>query len=192
MYKQEWEESYSSQKIQNKNQYPSEEVIFFLMHRFSSLPHKSNIKILDLGCGWGNNLKFYQDKGFSYFGVDFSESAIEHCKKDHKNVFCCSIDELPFESNKFDVVIDRMAIQHNPLEIIQKIFFEVKRVLKKEGVFYSNLIEKANYTFQTSYLSASDIKQYASIFSKVDLESIQRFKENGQLISKVNILTAIK
>ena len=53
------------------------------MHRFSSLPDKSNIKILDLGCGKGNNLKFYQDKGFSYLGVVFSESAIEHWKKNH-------------------------------------------------------------------------------------------------------------
>ena len=192
MYKKEWEDSYSSQKIQNKNEYPSEEVIFFLMHRFSNLRDKSNIKILDLGCGWGNNLKFFQDKGFTYFGVDFSESAIAHCKKNHKNVFCCSIDKLPFESNKFDVVIDRMAMQHNPLDIIQKTFFEVKRVLKKEGVFYSNFVEKANYTFKTTYLSIADIKKYASIFSSIDMESIVRSKENGELISKVNILTATK
>tara|TARA_B100000886_G_scaffold335220_1_gene291960 strand:- start:2136 stop:2714 length:579 start_codon:yes stop_codon:yes gene_type:complete len=192
VFKKEWEDSYSSNQLQNKNQYPSEEVIHFLMHKFSKSKDKSKINILELGCGWGNNLKFLKDQGFSYVGVDFSESAIKHCKKYHKNVYCCSIDQLPFKSDKFDIVLDRMAIQHNPMNIIKKTFLEVKRVLKDNGFFYSNLVEEANYTFKTTYLTTFDIKNISSIFSKVDLESVVRYKENGEIISKINILIATK
>ena len=61
MFKKEWENSYSSETLQNKYEYPSEEIINFLMHKYSYLNDRSNINILELGCGWGNNLKFLKD-----------------------------------------------------------------------------------------------------------------------------------
>ena len=192
MFKKEWENSYSSETLQNKNEYPSEEIINFLMHKYSYLNDRSNINILELGCGWGNNLKFLKDKGFSYYGVDFSPTAIEHCKKNHRNVYCCSIHELPFREDFFDVVFDRMALQHNPFNVIENSFFEVRRVLKKGGIFYSILAEEAQYTFETSFLLKSEIKNLAKLFSSNYVETIIRFKEDGKIISKVNILNATK
>ena len=119
MYKVEWEKSYSSNSFENKNEYPSEEVISFIMRNYGSVEDRSKINVLEVGCGWGNNLNFFKHKGFSYTGIDFSSTAVEHCLINHKNVFCCSMHDMPFQTNTFDVVVDRMAIQHNPIEIIR-------------------------------------------------------------------------
>ena len=53
-----WEKVYSASIFRNKNQYPSEEIISFMMRNYGELKNKSSIKVLDMGCGWGNNLKF--------------------------------------------------------------------------------------------------------------------------------------
>nr|WP_320664431.1 class I SAM-dependent methyltransferase [Prochlorococcus sp. MIT 1223] len=192
MNSKEWEDSYSSNSFSNKNEYPSEEIVSFIMRRFSDVKDFSNIECLDLGCGWGNNLRFLKDKGFSYSGVDFSKTAINHCKLNHKNVYCNSVEDMPFPNESFDVAFDRMCIQHNELSKIPKIFSEVHRVLKSSGVFFSILVEKANYNYTTSYLSRDQIEEISSIFSSINLDYIERSYEGGHHIVRANILTAIK
>ena len=56
MYKVEWEKSYSSNSFENKNEYPSEEVISFIMRNYGSVEDRSKINVLEVGCGWGKNL----------------------------------------------------------------------------------------------------------------------------------------
>ena len=58
MFKEEQENDYESDSFRNKNEYPSEQVVSFLMKNYGDLKDRSNINILDLGCDWGNNLKF--------------------------------------------------------------------------------------------------------------------------------------
>ena len=192
MFKKEWENAYSSDSFRHKNEYPSEEVVSFLMQNYGDLKDRSNINILDLGCGWGNNLKFFKDKGFSYSGIDFSDSAVKHCRKYHDNIFCCSMDKLPFENQYFDVVIDRMAIQHNKFEIIKSTFNEIFRVLKKSGFLFSILIEKGDYQFGTTYLSKSDISFLTKDFIKKEIDYVKKSYNNQEKVMICNILKAQK
>ncbi len=188
----EWEGVYSSETFMHKNEYPSLEIVSFLMKRYGRLTDRSQISVLDLGCGWGNNLKFLKEKGFNYFGVDFSESAVKHCLENHKNISCCSLEDLPFESNSMDVIFDRMAIQHNEPKVIEKIFAEVHRVLKKDGVFYSILVDKADYDFYTTFLSVKEIKDLSQKFDRIELDYQETSMNNGKNIYRANILTAYK
>ena len=192
MNSKEWEEIYSSKTFKNKNEYPSEEIVSYLMKKYGSLENRANINCLDLGCGWGNNLKFLRDKGFSYSGVDFSESACRYCKLSHENIYHASVDKLPFLNETFDVVFDRMCIQHNPIEKIEEIFKEVYRVLAKSGNFYSILVEKANYKNNTTYLSRSQIEKLSSDFSTFEIDYSERSFEGGKYLIRSNILVAIK
>tara|TARA_Y100000991_G_C21876646_1_gene307601 strand:+ start:184 stop:771 length:588 start_codon:yes stop_codon:yes gene_type:complete len=195
MYKVEWEKSYSSNSFENKNEYPSEEVISFIMGNYGSVEDRSKINVLEVGCGWGNNLNFFKHKGFSYTGIDFSSTAVEHCLINHKNVFCCSMHDMPFPSNTFDVVVDRMAIQHNPMEIIKETFEEVRRVLKKSGSLFSILIDECStnkYSFKTTYLNQNKIKEFTKAYSDISLDYQIRSTNSGKNFSRVNILTAQK
>lgn len=191
-FSMEWENSYSSNEFTNKNEYPSLEIVAFLMRSYGTLTDRSKVNVLDLGCGWGNNLSFLRDKGFSYSGIDFSESAINHCKKSHQNVYCGDFKNLPFENESFDVVFDRMAVQHNPINSISTIFKEVHRVLKPGGKFYSILVEKADYSYSTTYLNSSQIRELAHEFSEIQIDYTKQTFNGGNRLIISNQLLAVK
>ena len=56
--------------------------------------------------------------------------------KEYKNIEYKVIDiqDIPYEDNSFDIVIANMMLYHVP--DINKALSEVKRVLKKDGIFY--------------------------------------------------------
>ncbi|MDC1174976.1 class I SAM-dependent methyltransferase [Bacteriovoracaceae bacterium] len=188
----EWEKTYSSNTFRNKNQYPDIELVSFIMRTYGEVEEKSSINILELGCGWGNNLNFFKDKGFSYCGVDFSESAIAHCKKEHPNSQVMDFRSLSFSENSFDCIVDRMAVQHNPKEDIRKIINNVHSLLKSGGKFFSTLIEKANYDYETSFLSKEDILDMTNMFNNVQVDYLERSYNNGSIVAKHNILVCTK
>ena len=116
-----WEKVYSASIFRNKNQYPSEEIISFMMRNYGEIKNKSSIKVLDMGCGWGNNLKFLKHQGFSGTGIDTSKTAIQNCISLGCDAQVCDFGKLTFRNNSFDVVIDRQAIQHNTIKNINVI-----------------------------------------------------------------------
>ena len=77
-----WDEVYSSEGNNHKNIYPDVEIIRFLAKNFP-LSNRSK-KILDLGCGWGNNLNLLKDKKFDYYGIDYSPSRATKLNRDIK------------------------------------------------------------------------------------------------------------
>lgn len=99
---------------------------------------KSGIKrILDLGCGEGEFLSICQDKGLDCFGVDISDYALKKAKSKIKGEFFranLEKDNLPFPSGYFDAVTIFDTVEH--LKNPQPVFKEVKRVLKRNGLFF--------------------------------------------------------
>lgn len=189
---QEWEAIYSSDSFRNKNQYPSEEIISFLMRRFGARPDKAKIHILDVGCGWGNNLSFLRAQGFTYAGIDFSKTAVAHCRKLHDQVVCADLVKMPWADSSFDVAFDRMAIQHNPHDTVKKIFAEVRRVLKPGGIFYSAFIESGECGVLTTYLNEQGLRELARDFSRITVDYVIQTLDNQTDRVKTNVLVAEK
>lgn len=137
-----WEAIYSEGKALNR--YPFDQVVSFIYRNFSRNKPRAETKILEIGCGAGNNLWFAAREGFSVSGVDGSPSAIEFAKKRfadeglqgdlHVADFIC----LPFDDNAFDFVIDREALTCSPFADAQKTVAEVRRVLAPGGKFFFN------------------------------------------------------
>lgn len=90
----------------------------------------SNTRILDVGCGHGDFLKPVYDKTPHTYGVDPDKEAL---KKNTliKNKIIGVVEELPFESNFFDLVISEWVLEHLPDP--EKAFHEICRVLKPGG-----------------------------------------------------------
>jgi len=82
--------------------------------------------LLDVGCGDGNFAKII-NKNVEYYGIDI--------KKNSNGVKECDItkDRFPFKNNFFDTVIMLEVLEHIP--DYTNCFLEIKRVLKKDGVF---------------------------------------------------------
>lgn len=87
--------------------------------------------VLDVGCGEGENLR--KNKELIY-GFDINEKVISKLVEEGYKVKKGNVTEMPFEDNFFDVVYNRNIIEHLDPFQAQKMFLEMKRVLKKDGI----------------------------------------------------------
>ena len=165
----EWEKIYKKNSFREKNKWPNEDLISFIMRKYGNTKNKNKINILELGCGWGNNLRLLKDLNFNYFGIDQSKTATNYCKKYYKNIFCCNFSEIPFGDQFFDIVLDRQSIQHNDKFSINNIFSEIHRILKKRGLLYSHLISKSSYKVKTHHFKVNEIKKFLKNFSSLEI-----------------------
>jgi ubiquinone/menaquinone biosynthesis C-methylase UbiE len=185
----EWEDLYNQPGQSHKNRYPDGDIIRFVMRNFSSGERK-NIRILDLGCGWGNNLRFLCDEGFEAWGIDGSAKACHHCLTISPNVLLGNLTHLPFADEFFDAAIDRNSIQCNTIDAVQAIVQEAHRVLKPGGLLHSIILAQTNQperfhahylTSPKSKLSRKAVERIFAPFSSLEIDYDQRTYEGGQL-----------
>lgn len=96
--------------------------------------------ILDIGCGSGWIEEMLLLRGANKItAIDISDDVIRKAKRKKlkKTVYLtASAIDLPFKKNSFDTIVSSEVIEHIPAKTEQKMFDEMKRVLKPGGVFY--------------------------------------------------------
>lgn len=113
---------------------------------FKYLDPKSDMKILDLGCGTGNLTYKLANLGCNVTGIDISEKMLEEAMRKSVNgngtvdFYKMNGDNIDFEDNSFDCVISNAAFEfiENPEEVLQELF----RVLKPNGIVVIGTIQK--------------------------------------------------
>ena len=92
--------------------------------------------LLDVGCGTGNLLKLISSKyDAELAGVDLTPKMLKIAKiklEDKADLKIADSEELPFDDNKFDMVICTDSFHHYPHP--EKVLAEIKRVLQDEGM----------------------------------------------------------
>jgi len=141
-----WESNIYAKNL-HINKYPYGELIsiFFNSLKFlnTNSINRQNTKVLELGCGAGNNLWFFAEQGFDTYGIDGSKSACtiarEVCNSKNLKVTIqqAYFDKLPFENESIDIIVDRESTYCGKFEDIKKWWTEVNRVLKKGGIVIS-------------------------------------------------------
>ncbi len=102
--------------------------IFDYLRRFVTTP---NAKILDVGCGTGNNVQKWSMIGDAY-GVDPSADALRFChKRGLTQVVKGDAEHLPFPAQTFDGITLLDVLEH--IESEGQALNECARVLKKNG-----------------------------------------------------------
>lgn len=137
-----WEDIFSQQEW---GKYPSEDLIRFVARNFYKVPVRKDIKILEVGCGPGANLWYIAREGFTVYGIDGSGTAVTRAKKRlddecagwQGDIVAGDIVALPWEDGFFDAVIDNEAVYCNSYEQSKKIYHEMLRVCKKNGMLFS-------------------------------------------------------
>ncbi len=110
----------------------SEESDSYLKTVIEKLDLKQGDRVLDLGCGTGNELKqlkkIYDAR---VFGVDISASSADNLRLQTADVAIADATNLPFKDKEFDFVHSKDMFVH----IIdqRKFFKEVARILKDDG-----------------------------------------------------------
>lgn len=83
-----------------------------------SAPHGGE-RLLDIGCGAGDNLRLFRQKGCLVTGFDSSAANIDACGKRLENraeLHAGNPEELPFSDNEFDIVtmVASLEYMQNP------------------------------------------------------------------------------
>ncbi|CAH2405811.1 class I SAM-dependent methyltransferase [Mesorhizobium escarrei] len=102
-------------------------------------PPLSQCRILDVGCGYGNQLGWFNDRGVqpeNLFGVDLLAAHIEIARKRYPtfNLIQSNAEHLSFPDNAFDIVIAFIIFSSvTDSKMAENIASEMLRVLKKSG-----------------------------------------------------------
>ena len=178
-------------KGQQLNHWPYTNVVSDII-RLTKGKDRKKLKILEIGCGTGNNLWFAAELGMQVYGLDISETAIQNGKSrlaqlgfKNTDLRVGDITRLDWEDNYFDIVLDRGALTQNNYQRIGACLQEVKRILKKEdGIMLSYTLfglnttaikyakEMSKNTFD--YFTDSKFKNVGltSFFGKNDIEEL--------------------
>lgn len=117
-----------------------------------------NGKVLELGAGQAQDGRFFAAHGYEVTATDFEETALEIAKQkaaseslvlDFQKVDLRNA--LPFEDESFDVVYAHLSLHYFDKETTQRIFAEIRRVLRKGGVFafFVNSVHDPEYNTGT-------------------------------------------
>jgi len=145
-----WEEVFQSQAW---GKYPSEDLIRFVARNFYDAADRSQINLLEAGCGPGANLWFLTREGFQAHGVDGSQTAINlaHSRLDREcpgwqgKLHRGDIRRLPYPDMTFDGAIDVECIYSNPFDASREIYQELARVTKAGGKLFSRTFARDSW-----------------------------------------------
>ncbi len=138
-----WEDTIYGQGA-HLNKYPFDLVVTFVFRHFPRQTPRGEVRVLEIGCGAGNNLWFVAREGFAAHGLDGSPSAIEFARERFQaeglqaDLRVGDFTRLPYADAMFDLVIDRGALVCCSHEVCLKAVQEVRRVLKPGGKFLFN------------------------------------------------------
>lgn len=134
--------------------FPYDKVITFVFRSYPRNIPKSQVKILEVGCGAGNNLWALAKEGFDVYGIEGSKTAIELAEKEFSkygvsgHFFCQDFTkEYPFEDNFFDLVFDRCSLTCVSYQAAAIAIQEVHRVLKQGSLFFFNPYSTEHFSF---------------------------------------------
>lgn len=148
------------------------------------------LKICDIGCGKGGNIK-YINKYFNptfVIGMDISIENIKFCvqnNKEDRNVFCVGDAEaLPFKRDSFDVVLNIESSYYYPDKYL--FYKEIAKVLKIQGYFlYADFFDTSELAHIEEFLLqiGFSILRNQDITSNVIL-SIDKSAKNNECLMR--------
>ena len=134
-----WESLYKSGR--QLNRYPWDVAVTFVTRHAPKDKPRSNVEILEVGCGTGSNLWFAAREGFNIAGLDISETAIRYAtnrftEENLRGGFVVGdLRSLPFDGSSFDLVIDRAAITCLDQIGAARSIASIHAVLRRGGYF---------------------------------------------------------
>jgi SAM-dependent methyltransferase len=110
----------------------------WLLEWLHMVPHSKSKRALDVGCGSGFNAKLLLESGFEVHAMDFSERALELCKRDAPQAHRILADiraGLPFASDTFVLVVADLSLHYFSMAITAMAIRDIADKLVIGGLF---------------------------------------------------------
>lgn len=131
----EWDQRYRDNT--HLSIWPWSDLVSYVM-RYAR-PQSPDVRVLELGCGAGANIPFFQKLGVQYHAIEGSAFIVEKLRQTYPE-FSATLQvgdftlELPFEG-AFDLIVDRGSLTCNTTAAIQRCLSQVYDKLKPGGKF---------------------------------------------------------
>jgi len=165
-----------------------------------------NINLLDLGCGTGKLLEYYNDYIDYYIGVDHSDKMLNQALMKYTNHIFINDDISNYQNKeyKFDIIASLYDTINHLLSktLWEKLFFNVSEMLQDDGVFifdvctkndleknwpdHINIIDKQNYVI----ISNGEFDQESKV-SKIHHNYFVKEIDNDTYIRKYDCIEHI-
>ena len=149
------------------------------------LPNQKNLEILEVGGRDGYQANMISDKGHNVTSID-----INPIYPQFHTVQKCTIHELDFKENSFDIIYSSNMLQE--IQQIEESFTEMKRVLKSNGIiihivpssWWSLITNFWHYCIIPKYLIRSN--KFKKIFN-LNLKQVQVEENDSVKSSRKNL-----
>jgi len=166
-----------------------------------------NAKILDLGAGSGRTYSYFNERGYEYIGLDFSQKMRDYAYKLHGE-FPYIVDDMInikkyFANNSLDAVFAVYSLFHLPMEDLKQLLSDIYDVLKNNGIFLFTyqigkgeemvdepyLNENGKKVLYMSYQTNDEIKNLLDLFSFTELYRKEKIETSDSAINSNDVTT---
>lgn len=114
-----------------------------------------NKPILDVGCGEGIFVHQYRSRGYDIYGLDINYKSACVIKDD--------IRSTKLKSGSFDLVLCLDVLEHLSYQDQEKAITEIKRILKKNGIFVLSVPNLAHFVSRLSFMFSGRLIRTSTI-----------------------------
>lgn len=128
------------------------------LDEFKDILDTSELPILDLGCGNGDDTEWLIKNGYPVISADFSTSAIERVKTFNPNAILLDMSNMDewssFEDNSVSFVIANLSLHYFDDATTTMILKQIRRILSPNGI----LIARVNTNLDTEFGAGDGIE----------------------------------
>ena len=137
------------------------------------------VRILDLGCGHGQDSRYFAQNGHTVVSADFSSYVLDRFNAEARSLGIRQVllelgePPYPFADDEFDVVYAHLSLHYFPRTTTKAIFSDVARLLSPGGQFWAlfnsehdpECSDKSAVNLEERYLELSpgDRKRYFTV-----------------------------